>query len=286
MTLSYHNDASIADRGFSFRERPTHSGHPTLPRGEDIRAYIDAVADQHGLRRYVKTGHKATNVQWDEDRQTWTLTVNKTDGRNLVVSSPAVTEGETDTSFTDECDVLINCSGFFNIWKWPEVADRTKFLGDLLHTAAWPDNTDHSLDGRTVALIGNGSSGVQVLPAIIDRVKKVYVHIRSPTWVTSNFAAKHADPGGMDYDYGEEQKAAWAADPASYFESRQEIETELNARFGICIDHTPEQKAARDSSVNGMTTKLKAGGREDLLRAMLPDFAVGSVSVHLPSRHS
>lgn len=157
------------------------------------------------------------------------------------------------------------------------MADRSKFQGQLLHTAAWPRNAESDLDGKTVALIGNGSSGVQILPAIIDQVKKVYVHIRSPTWITTNFAAKFAGPEGKNYDYTEEQKNAWAADPALYLEYRRQIEGELNSRFGLYVDHTPEQKAAREFGIAEMTTKLRAGGKEELLKAMLPDFAVGSV---------
>lgn len=37
--------------------------------GKDIHTYIDSVADQHDLRQYVKTGHKAIKAQWLEDRQ-------------------------------------------------------------------------------------------------------------------------------------------------------------------------------------------------------------------------
>lgn len=146
--------------------------------------------------------------------KTWRVTISKTDGRDLVISSPGVSEGETGETFDDECDVLVNCGGFFNNWKWPNVTDRSAFKGTLLHTAAWPVDAECGFDGKTVAIIGNGSSGVQVLPAIIDRVKKVYVHIRSPTWITTNFAAKWARPDGKNYNYTEEQKTAWSADPA------------------------------------------------------------------------
>ncbi|KAG9504935.1 hypothetical protein J7337_004916 [Fusarium musae] len=229
----------------------------------------------HNLCGYVKTGHKVIGARWLEDRQTWRITVNKTDGRDLVISSPGVSDGETETVFDDKCDVFINCSGFFNNWKWPRVADRSKFQGKLYHTAAWPQDGESNLDGKTVALIGNGSSGVQVLPSIIDRVKKVYVHIRSPTWITTSFAARFAGPGGANYEYTEEQKASWAADPAAYLEYRRQIEGELNIRFGLYIDNTPEQKAAREFGIAEMTSKLRAGGKEELLKAMLPDFAVG-----------
>lgn len=243
----------------------------------DIRAYIDSVADEHNLRQYVKTSHKVTNAQWIEDRQTWRVTVTKTDGRDLVISADGVTDGETESSFDVECDVLINAAGFFNNWRWPNVENRTSFQGDMLHTAAWPDSDGASLEGKTIGLIGNGSSGVQVLPAILDKVKKVYVHIRSPTWVTTNFAAKFAGPGGKNYDYTREQKAEWSKDPKAYLEYRRQIEAELNSRFRLYIDHTPEQKAAREYGINEMTNKLAAGGKKELLEQMLPDFAVGFV---------
>ncbi|KAF2992994.1 hypothetical protein E8E13_000981 [Curvularia kusanoi] len=243
--------------------------------GPEIQSYIESVADQHDLRRYIKTGHKATKAEWVEERQTWRITINTTDGRDLIISSQGVTEGETSTNFTDECDVFVNCSGFFNNWKWPQVADRDKFQGNLYHTAAWPEGGDKDLEGKIVALIGNGSSGVQVLPAIIDRVKKVYVHIRSPTWITTNFAAKFAGPGGANYDYTEEQKATWASDPSLYLEYRRQIEEELNSRFRLYIDHTPEQKAAREFGLEEMALKLKTGGQGELFEKMVPDFAVG-----------
>jgi len=253
--------------------------------GKDINGYIDSVADQHNLRQYVQTGHKVTNAVWLEDRETWRITINKTDDRDLVISSPGITDGETNHTFDVECDVLVNCSGFFNNWKWPDVENLQGYQGKLLHTACWPRDAETELDGKTVSLIGNGSSGVQVLPAIIDRVKKVYVHIRSPTWITTNFAAKFAGPGGLNYDYTEEQKAEWSADPEAYLQYRRQIEKELNSRFGLYIDHTPEQKAAKDFGINEMTTKLTAGGKEELLKTMLPDFAVGYVTCTTYIKH-
>jgi cation diffusion facilitator CzcD-associated flavoprotein CzcO len=49
-------------------------------------------------------------------------------------------------------------------WKWPEIPGLKNFKGDLLHTANWPKDFEYS--GKRVAVIGNGSSGVQVVPAI------------------------------------------------------------------------------------------------------------------------
>jgi Predicted flavoprotein involved in K+ transport len=49
-------------------------------------------------------------------------------------------------------------------WKWPDVEDRKNFKGILIHTARWPKNFDHK--GKTIAVIGNGSTGIQVLPEL------------------------------------------------------------------------------------------------------------------------
>jgi cation diffusion facilitator CzcD-associated flavoprotein CzcO len=49
-------------------------------------------------------------------------------------------------------------------WKWPDVEGIDTFQGRLIHTAQWPKDFDHA--GKTIAVIGNGSSGIQVLPEL------------------------------------------------------------------------------------------------------------------------
>jgi cation diffusion facilitator CzcD-associated flavoprotein CzcO len=49
-------------------------------------------------------------------------------------------------------------------WKWPQIPGLHDFKGDLVHSANWPENFEYS--GRKVAVIGNGSSGVQIVPAL------------------------------------------------------------------------------------------------------------------------
>lgn len=49
-------------------------------------------------------------------------------------------------------------------WKWPDVPGMQDFEGSLIHTASWPEGFD--CKGLRVAVIGNGASGVQILPAI------------------------------------------------------------------------------------------------------------------------
>jgi len=66
-----------------------------------------------------------------------------------------------------------------------------------MHSAAWNEETD--LTGKTVAVLGCGSSGIQIVPTIQPQVKHLTTFIRSPTWITAGFAQKFAGPGGTNF---------------------------------------------------------------------------------------
>jgi cation diffusion facilitator CzcD-associated flavoprotein CzcO len=48
-------------------------------------------------------------------------------------------------------------------WKWPAIKGLEKFQVKM-HSAAWDDTVD--LNDKVVGVIGNGSSAVQIIPAI------------------------------------------------------------------------------------------------------------------------
>ena len=68
-----------------------------------------------------------------------------------------------------------------NDWKWPNVPGREEFQGTMLHTANWDDNFDPT--GKNVAVLGYGSTGVQVTPAIQPIVKHLDHYVRGKVWV-------------------------------------------------------------------------------------------------------
>ena len=133
---------------------------------------MNDVADRFGLRKYIQTCRKVTGARWNEARQKWEVTYKKTDGRRMLISSMGgITDGEVGEDIVEECDVFINASGYLNNWRWPDIPGREQFQGILSHSA----NYDPSLDlrGKRVAVIGNGSSGIQVTAA----VQKVAGHV-------------------------------------------------------------------------------------------------------------
>ena len=92
-----------------------------------------------------------------------------------------------------------------------------------MHSANWDSKVD--LRDRKVALIGNGSSAVQILPAIQPLAKEVIHFIRSPNWILP-----HIGEGQRAYTRDEIDK--FDKDPISLTSKRKATEATLNSYFG------------------------------------------------------
>ncbi|KAJ6488487.1 FAD/NAD-P-binding domain-containing protein [Mycena vitilis] len=225
-------------------------------RGPVIQQYYRSLVDKFNLWEYIKLQHEVLRAEWDDEAKKWRLQVRAPNGKE----------------FETECDVFINGGGVLNIWKWPSIEGLHSFKGDLCHTARWPDNL--SVKDKRVAVIGSGSSGIQVLAAIQPEVKQIYHWIRSPTWITGAFAPQFAGPGGVNFQYSEEQLNRFRDDAKHAMKYRKMIESELNERFKFIVQGTPEQKASLKFGNEDMRQRLR--GNERLIEAIIPkDFAVG-----------
>src|SRR6185437_13842397 len=65
----------------------------------------------------------------------------------------------------------------------PDVPGRDAFRGASYHTGLWPAEPVEFANKR-VAVVGTSSSGVQVVPAIVDHVASLVVYQRSANWCT------------------------------------------------------------------------------------------------------
>jgi cation diffusion facilitator CzcD-associated flavoprotein CzcO len=212
------------------------------------------VAVKYDLEKYVKFQTKVDSATWDEESGQWKMRLTASDG----------------TQFDDYGDVLFNCSGVLNTWRYPNIEGLETFKGKLMHSAQW-DNT-FDLAGKRVAVIGGGSSAVQIIPNIQPKVGKLIAFLRSPVWVTTGFGAKYAGPGGTNFEYSEEQIKEFNADKVGYNQYARDIEGELNKRFNLMHLHSKDQKSSRELISNLMADKL---GSEVLSKKMVPQFALG-----------
>ena len=133
-----------------------------------------------------------------------------------------------------------------------------------MHSARWDSSYD--LKGKTVAVVGGGSSAVQIVPSIQpsesstspqvrgfiltfhSAVGRLFAFLRSPVWITTGFGAKYAGPGGTNFNCeyfrpehvqplmiadSKEQIAEFNADSEAYTQYARDVEGELNKRFTL-----------------------------------------------------
>ncbi|KAF2085515.1 FAD/NAD(P)-binding domain-containing protein [Saccharata proteae CBS 121410] len=210
-----------------------------------IWRYLKDIEEENDfIAKYIKLRHQIEHVQWDEDVGQWRIKV-----RNL----------KTDEVFEDKAEFFINGGGVLNNWKWPDIAGLTDFEGKLMHSAHYDEGFD--LTGKKVAVIGAGSSGVQIVAAIQSKVQQLYHWVRSPIWITAGFGQSWAGKDGANFAYTEEQLKFLEENPKKYLEYRKQIENELNQRFKFIIRGSEAALVAREGAYNDMTRKLKGDPR-------------------------
>jgi cation diffusion facilitator CzcD-associated flavoprotein CzcO len=126
------------------------------------------VAEKYDVRRFMRFNTTVEGARWDEDAQVWRL---------------ALAGGETLST-----QYLIVATGFLCQPKVPDIPGIETFGGRIVHTAVWDD--DFSATGRRAAVIGTGSTGVQVVPELAKEVAELTVYQRTPIWVLPKFDVK------------------------------------------------------------------------------------------------
>ncbi|KAF9447964.1 FAD/NAD(P)-binding domain-containing protein, partial [Macrolepiota fuliginosa MF-IS2] len=238
----------IAAHAYTWTFEPNPNWSSVYAGSDEIHGYFSRFTDKYGLRKYCQFKKRLSRAEWDDEKGQWNI---------------EITDLETGNTIHDWCHFLINGSGVLNAWKWPNIPGLDTFEGDVLHTAKYDRSLD--LTDKTVALIGTGSSGIQVLPAILPKVKKAITFNRSPTWVfpTQAFEQRHYTP---------EEIEAFAADPKKLKDHRRELDTNINRLYPLFIRDSPLQENLTSTMRNAMAEKLKGSGLED---KVIPTWGVG-----------
>lgn len=207
--------------------------------------------------KYVKLCHKVIGAEWQEETQEW------------AVKAENLSTGEI---VEDRANVLINASGVLNKWKWPAIPGRESFNGTMLHSANW--DTSFDATGKRVAVIGGGSSAVQIVPNLQPLAAAMTCFLRSSSWITAGFGQRFAGPNGTNFEYSEAQKEVFKNDPVKYLKYRKCIESELNVRFKFILNGSVEQANARKFAEEDMRRRLAK--KPEIADVLVPkDYAVG-----------
>ncbi|KAK5138944.1 hypothetical protein LTR04_004041, partial [Oleoguttula sp. CCFEE 6159] len=211
----------------------------------EIWRYLKDIEEENNfISKYIKLRHQIERVEWDDEVGVWRFKV-----KDL----------ETGKVSDDEAEFFINAGGVLNSWKWPTIPGLHDFKGKLMHSANYEEG--YNLEGKKVAVIGAGSSGVQIVASVQKKVDTLYHWVRSPIWITAGFAQTWAGTDGANFEYSEEQRKFLQENPKKYLEYRKQIENELNQRFKFIIKGSEEANQAREFSYQEMARKLASKPR-------------------------
>jgi cation diffusion facilitator CzcD-associated flavoprotein CzcO len=129
----------------------------------ETERYLNHVVDRFDLRPLIHFDAQITSAEWDDDAATWTVRTG--DGREF------------------RTRYLIAATGVLSVPFFPDIPGRDAFRGEQHHTGRWPA-APVELEGKRVAVVGTGSSGVQIVPAIADTVASLTVFQRTANWCT------------------------------------------------------------------------------------------------------
>ena len=79
-----------------------------------------------------------------------------------------------------EADVLVSSVGQLHRPAVPKLPGLENFAGTSFHSARWKNDVE--LAGKRVAVIGNGASAIQFVPAIAGETQHLSVFQRTPNW--------------------------------------------------------------------------------------------------------
>jgi cation diffusion facilitator CzcD-associated flavoprotein CzcO len=201
--------------------------------------------------------HKAVEARWNQSTSKWHVKVENLDTNEII---------------EDVADVFMTGSGFLNEWKWPDIPGLHSFKGHLLHSANWDDSFDAT--DKTIAVLGAGSSGIQIVPTLLPTVKKMHHYVRGRTWISATFGndlvRERNDGQDGNFTYTDEEKARFQSDPEAYVQYRMALEVGMQGGYAVTHRDSKEHVGARAAFDKDMRRRLAK--KPEIAEHLLPDF--------------
>ena len=217
---------------YSFAPNPGFS-HIYSP-GAEIQAYFEGVAHRYGVDGRIRFGTEISRCERRDGR--WRL---------------ATTGGPH-----DEVDVVIAATGVLHHPNLPSIAGLDTFAGASFHSARW----DHRvpLDARRVGIIGTGSTAVQMVSALVDRVSRLTLFQRTAQWI-----APQENP-----PYDAEQRALFQRDPVALRELRDQMSRVFAESFSNAVvdAKSPQMQVLEDICRDNLETNVQDPALRERLR--------------------
>jgi len=137
-----------------------------------ILEHLHILVNMHGLRQHCVFESKVTSAVCAEAAPggpRWTL--------------------RTERGDTCSAKFLVCAIGFLSTPLLPNITGMRNFQGLCRHSSHWQEGDLERCRGRTVAIVGTGSSAIQMVPELAAVASHLYVIQRTPSWVAPRMDA-------------------------------------------------------------------------------------------------
>ena len=155
----------------------------------EILRYINHVADRFDLRRDISLSTRVVRAQYDEPTCRWLI--------------------ESEDGRTWNAERMILAVGQLSTPKETVYPRQDSFNGRIIYSATWP-NDEVSFTGKRVAIIGTGSSGVQMTPVIAAEADSLTIFQRTANYSipAANSPISEVEDRAVKATYPERREAA------------------------------------------------------------------------------
>ncbi|MDF3242808.1 MULTISPECIES: flavin-containing monooxygenase [Pseudomonas] len=271
-----------------FSEELYKSWQPTerFPAQPETEQWLNFVANRLDLKKDIQFNTRIAAAHFCEESGHWRVT--------------------TEAGETINTQYLISCCGMLSAPLSDRFPGQTDFNGQIYHTGLWPkDPVD--FNGKRVAVVGTGATGIQVIQTIAPAVGSMKVFVRTPQYVIPMRNPKYSKEdwekwgtqfhqlkkrvretfAGFDYDF---DAGPWAEKTP---DERQAVLEQLweDGSLAMWLASFPEMFF--DEQVNEVVSEFvrikmreRLQSRPDLCNLLIPtDYGFGTHRVPLESKY-
>lgn len=210
-------ECDVESHLYSFSFYTKYDWNRVFSKSNDIRNYMEDCCNHYKLMKYIQLNTFVVSADWIERLQEWKIVTKTVVTSVKEYSLPPSTEGYHSSLKTDEgngsdkivtsgtsgtgtpqivtetCQEVVSYAKFFICSAAPlHVPVIPKDLKeaavvhqkDIIHTSKWRDPK-----GKNIAVVGNGASGIQLIPQLAERpnIEHLYIFQRTPNWILPKF---------------------------------------------------------------------------------------------------
>jgi 4-hydroxyacetophenone monooxygenase len=155
----------IASYNYQFKFEKNYPWPDYFATRQSSLDYLNHVARKHGILEHIRFSSEVLSSIWNQKENLWEVVVLGPDGKK----------------YSEDCRYLFTAVGVFNKPSIPDFEGIASFKGSIFHSTEW--NHELSLKDSRVAIIGSGSTGVQVMSHIASVANHLFVVQRTPQWM-------------------------------------------------------------------------------------------------------